>query len=208
MVTYKGILVCVVVFGGTDYWLINSTDRKTDKNVESCLENISNLGKGLALYRTDNDGYSPVFTATNKESILNKLSNYAGSKPVKCSIDGRNFQFRVLRRGASPEKSFYGTDDLSVVVKCESHLRTKMAIKWNGLKPRRVNMLDDQNPGDTNILLRNGSAKSIRMNSPRYEWIYDAGKFVQTKNGSAPISATAQRAEAYTFEPKPPQFER
>ena len=198
----------MAVVGGTAYWLVKSSERGPDNRVETCLENINNLGKGLALYRADNDGFSPVFTVTNKESILNKLSNYSGSKAVKCSIDGRNFDFRVLRRGATPEKSFYGTDDLSVVAKCDSHLRTKVAIKWNGLKPSRVNMLDDQNPGVTNILLRNGSAKSIRMNSPRYEWIYDAGKFVQTKNGGAPISATAQRAEAYTFEPKPPQFER
>ena len=194
--------------GGVAIWIAKTFQSKTEHDVENCLQNINNLGKGLNMYRTDNDGFSPILTKSNKESILNQLSSYAGSKSVKCPKISTNFELRVLRQGTTPDKSFYGINDLAVVAECEVHLNTSTRIVWNGLRTRQVSVINDENPGTTNLLFRNGSVKSIRFNSPRNEWTYDAGKFTLNRTGLLPSTTTSQGAYLYTFESKPPEFER
>ncbi len=208
IITLTGILICMVIVGITLFLALKPSVQKPDPNIQICLSNLGNMGKAMALYRADNDGYSPVITSPRNKSMLNALSKYLGSQSMICPAGGPAIQFRVAAIPGTREFVFYGTYDKSVIAYCDSHLKTKSSTAWNWFKTKQVQVFDPKDSGITNILMKDGSVKSIPASSPFHEWILDKGVFKIHADSMKPIPSTGQRLFIYTFEPTPPRLER
>lgn len=211
----KALILCVAIVGvvvSALSMVLRQNSKQSHAEVEACLTTLGHYNKALTLYRADYDEYSPVFEKTH-DDLVARLSKYSGGKPLKCPATLArggtfNYQARFVRPTAASYNAFYGIQEESVLLVCPLHFNTRTTIVWNGIKPRLAREENKSNPGFDNVLLRNGSAKSIPANSPRFPYLYDKGVFTRERFVPGAKPNLGQRADIFVFEPGPPRLER
>lgn len=211
----KALILCIAVAGVVVSVLtvvLRQNSKQSHAEVEACLTTLGYYNKALTLYRADYDEYSPVFEKTH-DDLVARLSKYSDGKTLRCPTALTrggifNYQARVVRPTVASYKAFYGIQEESVLLVCPLHFNIRMTILWNGIKPRLGQEQNKSNPGFDNVLLRNGSAKSIPANSPRFPYLYDKGVFTRERYVPGAKPSPGQRADIFVFEPGPPRLER
>lgn len=208
--TIGSIIVCsIILLISIAVLARQSRPLASDKTREKCLSVMDNVGKALAMYRSDNDDFSPVVETPINASVTSLLTTYSGGKALQCPSSTQPYQFRMLKKNPSaPQWSFYGNQSQSVVATCSSHMLFRRKLVWAGGGLKFVTTVDSSNPGVTNILLRDGSARSISQQSPMKPWTYDGKMFSQYSPSKVGFPRTAPPLiRFYAFEPSPPAFE-
>ena len=207
-----GLTLSVVILAsaavGITVFLVQRTSetRLKSSNSRLCLDHLHNLGAAMELYRADNNGFSPNTTSGTNREVIAKLTKYAKTALDPCPNPGAPIQFRLLSKNGTKEKLFYGTMPNSVIAYCMNHENTKSRVLLSKGKPLVVQEVNWENRGLTNILLRDGSARSILASTGRRMWLYEKGVFKILKSGPSASMNSSQLADGYPFEP-PPQFE-
>ena len=207
-----GLTLSVVILASAAVgFSVFSVQRSSESSLKSsntklCLDHLHNLGAVMELYRADNNGFSPNSTSGTQREVMTKLAKYAKAGLGSCPNSGAPIQFRLFSKNGTKEKLFYGTMPNSVIAFCMNHENTKWRVMLRKGKPRIDQEVNWENRGLTNILLRDGSARSISASTGRRMWCYEKGAFKILRSGPTASMNSSQMADGYPFEP-PPQFE-
>ena len=214
-ITLKRVLACFVVLGVVVFALTGFSGMRREQAKEQCLVRLGNVNKALGLYRADFDGFSPAYLRPELIRHINKLDRYSTGRTLSCPYDSM-FAAMAQRMAVGNKassigklRSFslyvpFGVEDTSVVLTCENHL----AYKFRFEIPNTVWRTREQNPptgGSYNILLRNGTAKSIPNSSHMQAWQSWNGEFKRPQDRPSSWKSYGNTL-LFDFEP-PPQFE-
>ena len=212
----KRTLISLAIFGCVMFGLVGYSGFRRDRARDQCLERLGNVNKALVLYRADFDGFSPEYDRADIALGVCKLDGYGGGKQLNCPFELKPLILES-RIAASPSskasisrRAFglyipFGTEDNSVVASCENHVGHKSRFELPNSHPRTVEQ-DPSTSGRFNVLLRNGTAKSIPFSTIREHWICRDGEFKRIED--RPNSWTGfGNVHIFDFEPKPPRFE-
>jgi hypothetical protein len=204
--------ICVGVAACVTGCLIWITESRREGLRAHCLTRFANVNKALVLYRSDFDGYSPVYSRRDFLAADTKLTSYAKGTSLNCPLGEfrpSNMRF-VSPIGVSTFSptgfgvfTTFGVEDTSAVAYCIQHLRFPPKITFLNSGP------DIRNPsgGTFTVLLRNGTSKSLAFNTPMQAWIIRNKEFRDPR--TRPNSWTSYaHASTFKFEPAPPRFER
>ena len=211
-ITIGTFVGCIAIVGATFFFTRPKIKDDYNARISSCLGSMKNLNSALVMYRADYDGYSPAFEQAEKRVAMEKLKSYVPGKLIGCPAPATSptanypYQWRMMQKGSSPVLYTYATQPDAVVAVCGHHLKTTQKVLWRGIIPRLGTIQNFSDPGLDNVLLRDGSAKSVRANGQRHMWKYDKGVFtpinVMTSSMKLPM------AEKFVWETGSPEFER
>jgi hypothetical protein len=216
--TLKRVLVCASIFGLVAFALNKYSTLRRDAVRMACLVRLGNLNEALVLYRADYDGISPNYDRSEVFKTDTKLTIYAGGKPISCPYESvlKPIKLRISRNGkvsyppvpgarVFPLFTPFGVEDTSVVATCNSHLEESHSPHFNGFISHWY-ISQERIGGKINVLLRNGTAKSIPFDTPTHQWFTRLGNFVAAKDKPASWQSYSA-VYLFDFEPTPPRFE-
>ncbi len=218
----KSILICSAIFGLVVFGTIKYTDFHRESLRLSCLDRFQLVNKALTMYRADFDGYSPFIDTMRarkgeRNQIGDSLQKYAEGKVLGCPTEsieqGPSIRVTFGRKVVPKfgifgmELSAFGIEDTSVVSECLEHIKYKTRFELPGTS--WINRYQERPvSGNYNVLLRNGTAKSVPFSTKLEHWISRDGEFKRLQDRPKTWTGGYGNSMVFDFEPKPPQFER